>query len=54
LLFDLERDLGERTNVAGEHPDLVARLRERMLELDGEITANARPQWSRDTAVATP
>lgn len=54
LLFDLECDRGEGTNVAGEHPDLVARLRVRMQELDGEITANARPQWSRDTAVASP
>jgi arylsulfatase A len=54
LLFELERDLGEGTNVADEHPDLVARLRVRMQELDGEITANARPQWSRDTAVASP
>jgi arylsulfatase A-like enzyme len=54
MLFDLERDLGERTNVAGEHPDLVARLRVRMQELDREITANARPQWSRDAAVASP
>jgi arylsulfatase A-like enzyme len=54
MLFDLERDLGERTNVAGEHPDPVARLRVRMQELDREITANARPQWSRDAAVASP
>jgi hypothetical protein len=29
------------------HPAIVTRLRERMLALDGEITANARPRWSR-------
>lgn len=50
LLFDLESDLGERTNLAGEHPDLVARLRERMTVLDEEITANARPPWTRTAA----
>jgi arylsulfatase A len=49
LLFDLEADLGEQTNLAERHPDLVARLRERMLSLDGEITANARPQWTRSS-----
>jgi arylsulfatase A len=48
LLFDLATDLGEQTNRAAEHPDIVARLRERMTELDGEITAHARPQWSRE------
>jgi hypothetical protein len=26
----------------------VTRLRDRMTELDGEITAHARPQWSRE------
>jgi len=50
LLFDLEADLGEQTNLAERHPDLVARLRERMLSLDGEITANARPEWTRRPA----
>ena len=45
-LFDLEADLGEKVNLADGHPGIVARLRERMLELDREITANARPQWS--------
>lgn len=50
LLFDLEADLGERNNLADRHPDLVDRLRERMLELDREITANARPQWSLELA----
>ena len=48
LLFDLATDLGEQTNLAAEHPDVVTRLRDRMTELDGEITAHARPQWSRE------
>jgi arylsulfatase A len=50
LLFDLEADLGEQTNLADGHPEIVARLRERMLELDGEITTHARPQWSSGPA----
>ncbi len=50
LLFNLEADLGEQTNLAAGHPDLVARLHERMLTLDGEIAANARPQWRRSAA----
>jgi arylsulfatase A-like enzyme len=29
-LFDLEEDLGETTNLATEHPEIVKRLRERM------------------------
>jgi arylsulfatase A-like enzyme len=47
LLFDLQTDVGEQTNLAAGHPAVVTRLRERMLALDGEITANARPRWSR-------
>jgi hypothetical protein len=47
LLFDLETDVGEQTNLASGSPALVTRLRERMAELDGELTAHARPRWSR-------
>jgi arylsulfatase A len=50
LLFDLEADLGEQTNLADGHPEIVTRLRERMQELDREITAHARPQWSSGPA----
>ena len=48
LLFDLENDLGERTNLAADKPDLVATLQARMTDIDREITANARPPWTRD------
>ncbi len=50
LLFDLETDLGERTNLAAEHPDLVATLQARMTDLDREITAAARPPWTLNPA----
>jgi hypothetical protein len=47
LLFDLETDVGEQTNLADGNPEIVTRLRKRMAELDGELTAHARPRWSR-------
>ena len=45
FLFDLAADLGEQQNLASEHADVVAALEARMLELDEEITANAREPW---------
>jgi arylsulfatase A-like enzyme len=48
LLFDLSRDIGEQNNLAEDHPDVVGRLRKRMLELDAEITRNARSPWRKD------
>ena len=47
LLFDLSGDIGETTNLASAHPDIVDRLRTRMTELDAEITANARLPWMK-------
>jgi arylsulfatase A len=46
LLFNLDRDLGEQTNLAAEQPELVEQLRQRMGELDAEIERNARPTWT--------
>ncbi len=48
LLFDLSEDVGEQNNLAEEHPETVNRLRERMEQLDAEITANARVPWVQD------
>jgi arylsulfatase A len=47
LLFDLERDLGERSNLAPTHPEVVHRLRARMEELDAEVAQNARTPWMK-------
>ncbi len=45
LLFNLAKDLSETTNLASEHPEIVARLQTRMRELDTEITNNKTPVW---------
>ena len=44
-LFDLASDLGEQKNLASDHPDIVTKLQKRMMELDQEITDNARQPW---------
>ncbi len=48
MLFDLSKDIGESTNLAESNPDVVAKLRSRMEELDEEITQNARPPWTTE------
>jgi arylsulfatase A-like enzyme len=48
LLFDLSRDLGERTNVAGDYPEIVTRLSRRMESVDEEITRHARAPWRKN------
>ena len=47
LLFDLSYDIGEQTNLAAENAERVASMRDRMMELDAEITANAREPWRK-------
>jgi arylsulfatase A len=43
LLFDLENDIGETTNLAEQHPETVERLLRRLQEHNAEIAANRRP-----------
>lgn len=52
MLFDLTTDVGEQENLAEMYPDIVERLRQRMVELDAEIESNARSPWkvSADSA----
>jgi arylsulfatase A-like enzyme len=47
LLFNIVDDVGERTDLAGQNPEIVARLSRRMAELDAAIEAEARPAWSK-------
>jgi arylsulfatase A-like enzyme len=46
-LYDLTTDIGEKTDLSKAQPEVVARLRARMLELDAEVTKNARPTWQK-------
>jgi arylsulfatase A-like enzyme len=44
-LFNLENDLGEQKNVAAEHPELVAELKQRLADVaarDNDSLANPR------------
>jgi uncharacterized sulfatase len=43
-LFDLRNDPGEQQNVAGAHPDVVARLKERHDEMMAALAAEAQRQ----------
>jgi arylsulfatase A-like enzyme len=47
FLYDLDSDIGEQTNLAGENPDIVETLRARMTELDAEVETNARAPWEK-------
>ena len=42
-LYDLEADIGEKNNLADQHPDVVARLKKLLADFDAEIEKNARP-----------
>jgi arylsulfatase A-like enzyme len=42
-LYDLIADIGEKTNLAGEHPEIVKRLSDIMEQFDSELKANSRP-----------
>ena len=42
-LYDLAADIGETSNVADKHPEVVERLTDLMRRFDKELTANMRP-----------
>ena len=48
FLFDLEADMGEKNNLAESMPELVEKLEARMLELDTQITKEAREPWVKN------
>lgn len=47
FLFNLADDIGEQQNQYKAHPEIVAKLKARMAEVDKEVTANARPVWRK-------
>lgn len=42
-LFDLSVDLGETTNLAGQYPHIVKKMKKRMIRLDRRISSKATP-----------
>jgi arylsulfatase A len=47
MLFNLTDDLGEKNNLAAQKPEIVSRLKEKMLAQDVIIEAKARPAWKK-------
>ena len=44
-LYDLVEDIGESKNLAGENPEVVAKLRKVAEDYDKDLKANVRPAW---------
>ena len=42
-LFDLDKDIGETTNLASQHPDIIARLSNIAKDFDAELKKTMRP-----------
>jgi hypothetical protein len=42
-LFDLEADIGEKTNVLADHPEVAERLRLYVKAFEEELAQNSRP-----------
>jgi arylsulfatase A-like enzyme len=42
-LYDMAADVGEQTNVAADHPDVVEQLTKMAAEFDAQLTKDARP-----------
>jgi len=43
-LFDMARDSGQKTDVSKQHPEIVARLKKQLLEINASVMADA-PDW---------
>jgi len=53
-LFDLETDISEQWNKAGEHPERVAALAEHARMLDARLAEEARPTLTVETPLWDP
>lgn len=45
-LFDLDRDPGQKINLAAKNPEVVSRLKKLLLEINASVMADA-PDWGR-------
>ena len=47
-LYDLSVDIGQQTNIASQHPDIVARLKKQIDEIYASVMVDA-PEWVSTT-----
>ena len=47
-LFDMAQDSGQSSDVAKQHPDVVAKLKRKLLDINASVMADA-PVWSAGT-----
>ncbi len=47
-LFDMAQDSGQKNDIAQQHPAVVARLKQQLLEINASVMADA-PDWSAET-----
>ncbi len=50
-LYDMSMDIGEQTNLAGQHPDIVARLRGELEKIVANGRSTPGPKLTNDVAV---
>jgi arylsulfatase A len=43
-LYDLDIDLGQKTDISKDHPDVVARLKKQLLRIHASVMADG-PLW---------
>ncbi len=46
-LFDMAQDSGQTQDVSKQHPDIVAKLKQQLQEINQSVMADA-PDWGRD------
>jgi hypothetical protein len=44
-LYDLSTDPGQKTDISAQHPDITARLKKQLLELNASVMADG-PDWN--------
>ena len=48
-LFDLAQDPGQTKDVSKQHPEIVAKLKQQLLDINASVMGDA-PDWSADAA----
>jgi hypothetical protein len=43
MLFNLRNDIGEKTSLIDQHPDIAARLKKQLAEFDQQFKRSTRP-----------